>query len=162
MTHDACRNHDAPMAETGQGTACVAMEGPTQDARFDRLGGADAVTRLVDTFYARMDASPEAAIVRAMHRDDLAPTKAVLTRYLTEWLGGPPLYSRERGHPRLRRRHLGFSIGPRERDAWMACMRGAAETVVADETMRGELLAAFSKLADWLRNDKDNAHDKHR
>jgi len=162
MTNDTCRNHDAALAESGQSPVCVAMEGPKPDARFDRIGGADAVARLVDTFYARMDAAPEAATIRAMHRDDLTPTKEVLTRYLTEWLGGPPLYSSERGHPRLRRRHLGFSIGPSERDAWMRCMTGAVETVVSDETMRGELLAAFSKLADWLRNDKDNEHDKHR
>lgn len=74
-------------------------------------------------------------------------------------MGGPPLYSQERGHPRLRMRHLGFKIGEAERDAWLACMRGALEEVIADAPLR-ELLEAFFKLADWMRNQPGNPHDR--
>jgi hemoglobin len=70
---------------------------------------------------------PEATIIRAMHAPDLGPVKSVLKRYLSEWTGGPKLYSPEKGHPRLRQRHMGFSIGNAERDAWLLCMRGAME-----------------------------------
>lgn len=133
-----------------------------QDTHFQRVGGAVAVGRLVDAFYRRMDTLPEAAGIRAMHRTDLTGTKEVLARYLGEWLGGPPLYSQERGHPRLRMRHLRFAIGPTERDAWMLCMEGAVQEVVTDPALRDELLCAFLKLADWVRNDPDNLHDKHR
>ncbi|HKM63459.1 MAG TPA: group II truncated hemoglobin [Acidisphaera sp.] len=130
--------------------------------RFARIGGAEAIARVVDGFYERMDTLPQAATIRGLHGSDLTATKDVLRRYLGEWLGGPALYSRERGHSQLRRRHIRFAIGPAERDAWMLCMRGAVEDVVADATLREELLAAFFKLADWVRNDKDNPHDKHR
>lgn len=75
---------------------------------FERIGGPVVIDRLVESFYRRMDALPEAAGIRAMHADDLTSTKQVLKRYLTEWTGGPKLYSPEKGHPRLRQRHMGF------------------------------------------------------
>jgi hemoglobin len=127
---------------------------------FSRIGGAAAVDRLIEAFYARVDTLPEARAIRAMHAADLSATKDVLKRYLGEWMGGPALYSRERGHPRLRMRHLGFKIGEAERDAWLLCMRGALDEVVADAALREELFQRFSKLADWMRNQPGNPHDR--
>jgi hemoglobin len=119
---------------------------------FARMGGADVVDALVERFYAEMDARPEAREVRALHAANLEPTKFVLKRYLGEWLGGPPLYSRDRGHPRLRMRHLRFPIGAAERDAWLACMGAALEATVADAQLRGSIFQAMAGLADHMRN----------
>lgn len=94
-----------------------------------------------------------------MHAQDLTATKDVLKRYLGEWMGGPKLYSAERGHPRLRMRHIRFRIGEAERDAWLLCMSGALEEVVEDESLRDELYTALAKLADWMRNEPGNPHD---
>ena len=91
-----------------------------------------------------------------MHHPDLSPMKEVLKRYFVEWMGGPPLYSRERGAPRLRARHLPFKIGIAERDAWLLCMRDALDETVEDLTLRSELNRAFSGLADWMRNQSDD------
>ncbi|MDX3970504.1 MAG: group II truncated hemoglobin [Bradyrhizobium sp.] len=129
---------------------------------FERIGGPVVIERLVESFYRRMDTLPEAAGIRAMHVDDLTSTKQVLKRYLTEWTGGPKLYSPEKGHPRLRQRHMGFSIGSAERDAWLLCMRGALGETVANEAARAELDAALTKLADWMRNQAGNPHDARR
>lgn len=129
---------------------------------FALIGGAPAVDRLVEAFYRRMDTLPEAAGIRALHEADLGPVKEVLKRYLGEWLGGPALYSAERGHPRLRQRHMPFAIGPAERDAWMACMRGALAEAIPEEALRAPIEARLLHLADWVRNDKDNPHDAHR
>ena len=126
---------------------------------FERIGGALAIDRLVETFYARMDTLPEARTIREMHAPDLEPIKQVLKRYLCEWTGGPKLYSVEKGHPRLRQRHMGFPIGSSERDAWLLCMRGALEVAVKDLEAREEMYGAFAKLADWMRNQADNPHD---
>jgi hemoglobin len=126
---------------------------------FERVGGAVTIDRLVEAFYRRMDALPEARTIRAMHAPDLGQVKNVLKRYLSEWTGGPKLYSLEKGHPRLRQRHLGFSIGNAERDAWLLCMRGALAETVADERARQELDATMTKLADWMRNRAGNPHD---
>jgi hemoglobin len=128
------------------------MTAQQDTSAFDVLGGADAIERIVDLFYERMDRLPEAATVRAMYPADLTQSRTVLKKYLTEWLGGPALYSSERGHPRLRARHLPFSIGVPERDAWMLCMRGALEEVVTSEPVREVLLEHISGVADWMRN----------
>lgn len=139
-----------------------APQAPIADAspsHFARIGGGGGgVARLVEAFYAQMDTLPEARGIRAMHPPDLAPVKEVLTRYLGEWLGGPPLYSSERGHPRLRRRHGPFPIGVAERDAWMLCMTRALDQVVADESLRTALTRAFFGLADFIRNDTTGPH----
>jgi hemoglobin len=125
------------------------------------IGGQAVVDQLVDSFYHRMDTLPQAMTIRAMHADDLTSVKEVLKRYLGEWLGGPKLYSQERGHPRLRQRHMHFRIGTDERDAWMLCMQGALDEVVADVSLRAHLSQSFFKLADWVRNDSGNPHDSH-
>jgi hemoglobin len=127
---------------------------------FRRIGGQPAVDRLVDAFYHRMDTLREARGIRAMHQQDLASTKDVLKLYLGEWLGGPAAYSQQRGHPRLRMRHTRLSIGPAERDAWMLCMSGALDEIVTEAALRTLLHDAFLKLADWVRNDPENPHDK--
>jgi len=126
---------------------------------FERIGGAVTIDRLVENFYARMDSLPEARGIRAMHAAELGPTKAVLKRYLCDWMGGPKLYSVEKGHPRLRQRHLGFKIGEEERDAWLFCMRGALEETVADLEDRNEIYGTLAKLANWMRNQAGNPHD---
>jgi hemoglobin len=94
-----------------------------------------------------------------MHAPDLGEVKSVLKRYLCEWMGGPKLYSVEKGHPRLRQRHMGFAIGAPERDAWLTCMRGALDETVTDAAAREEIYAALARLADWMRNQAGNPHD---
>lgn len=126
---------------------------------YARMGGDVAIDRLVEAFYARMDRLPEAQDIRGMHAPDLGETKRVLKRYLSEWTGGPKLYSPEKGHPRLRQRHMRIPIGAAERDAWLLCMRGALDETIADATARDDLFGAMAKLADWMRNTADNPHD---
>jgi hemoglobin len=126
---------------------------------FVRIGGEMTVDRLIESFYARMDTFPEAGTIRAMHALDLGPTKQVLKRYLAEWMGGPKLYSATKGHPRLRRRHLGLKIGAAERDAWVLCMSYALEESIEDAEARLEILAELEKLANWMRNQPGNPHD---
>lgn len=134
-------------------------EAETAVSMFERIGGAPTIERLVDAFYARMDTLPEARTIRAMHAPDLGPVKEVLRRYLGEWMGGPKRYSAERGHPRLRQRHMGFPIGNEERDAWLLCMRGALDETVADVAAREEIYGLLARLADWMRNQEGNPHD---
>lgn len=122
-------------------------------SHFELVGGQAAVDRIVEEFYRRMDVEPAAQVIRVLHPPDLSGSKAVLKRYLAEWMGGPAAYSWERGHPRLRMRHLPFRIGTAERDAWMLCMAGALAEVVGSNRLREYLLQSMSKIADWMRND---------
>jgi hemoglobin len=125
---------------------------------FEWLGGEPVIRQLVDRFYVHMDTLPQTMALRAMHPADLGPVKRVLVNYLIEWTGGPQRYSVERGHPRLRRKHQAFAIGPAERDAWMDCMRLALDEVVTDPSLKDQLTQAFLKTADFLRNDAAHHH----
>ena len=122
---------------------------------FSQIGGAPAVNQIVEEFFRRMEALPEARTVRAMHSDDLAKTKSVMKRYFSELLGGSMQFPESRGHPALRDRHAAFAIGPQERDAWMRCMREALEAAVPDESLRQHIEQRFYQLADWVRNDEE-------
>ena len=119
---------------------------------YERLGGADAVRRLVQRFYALMDQRPDAAAVRRMHPAQLADSEDKLFKFLSGWFGGPPLYMRERGHPRLRMRHHPFRIGSAERDQWLACMRQALDEQVADAALHAAVWRAFEGMAEHLVN----------
>lgn len=150
-----CRVMNKPV----QPAPLVAAVTGAANPHFDRLGGTETITRLVDRFYFHMDTLPEAAGIRVMHPADLSPIKQVLVLYLTEWMGGPKQYSQERGHPRLRFKHSAFAIGPAERDAWMACMRLALEEAVPDATLKAQLEQSFMKIADFIRNDQGHLHE---
>lgn len=131
------------------------------NSHFARLGGHDAVVSLVNAFYREMDTRAEAATIRAMHEADLTQTKAILVKYFSEWLGGPRLFTPERGAPALRRRHQPFAIDSAARDAWMLCMRQALAEVCTDDSLRAEIDAALYKVADFMRNTEDPSLSHH-
>lgn len=120
---------------------------------FELIGGEVVIIQLVEKFYDYMNTLPEAIGIRAMHEADLSHTKQVLVKFLVEWLGGPKVYSAERGHPSLRKKHMHFPIGELERDAWMLCMRRAMEDVVSNDTLREQLEQSLSKTANFIRNN---------
>jgi hemoglobin len=82
---------------------------------------------LVDRFYLGVAGDP---LLRPLYPDDLTEPKRHLALFLVQYWGGPPTYNEERGHPRLRMRHVPFVIGPAERDAWLRHMRSAVEHMV--------------------------------
>lgn len=123
---------------------------------YERIGGEAAVRRLVSRFYELMDTLPEAWTIRQLHPESLAGSEEKLFQYLSGWLGGPPLYEAQHGHPRLRARHLPFPIASRERDEWMLCMRQACVEVIEDVALRDRILQALEGLADHMRNRRED------
>lgn len=119
---------------------------------YHRLGGEDIIRRLVDRFYDLMDEDPDYYGIRKMHARDLTEARNKLFMFLSGWTGGPQLYMEKFGHPRLRQRHMPFTIGESERDQWMSCMQRAMDEAGVDEKLRQELTAAFWKTADFMRN----------
>lgn len=119
---------------------------------YDLIGGEPVVRALVDRFYDLMDLEPGFAALRASHGSDLSGARVKLFQFLSGWLGGPPLYVEQYGHPRLRMRHMPFSIGIQERDQWVACMDQAMGEVGIEPQVRARLKASFMQTADWMRN----------
>ncbi len=119
---------------------------------YEWVGGEHAVRALVDRFYDLMDLEPGFHDLRRLHPSTLDGSRDKLFWFLCGWLGGPDLYVERFGHPRLRARHLPYSIGVRERDQWMACMEQAMHECELDPLLVSRLKASFANTADWMRN----------
>jgi hemoglobin len=119
---------------------------------FEAIGGEPAVLALVQRFYDLMDLEPAYRGIRALHPSHLEGSRDKLFWFLCGWLGGPQHYVERFGHPRLRARHMPFSIGIAERDQWMTCMQQAMAEVGVDTAFAERLAASFFNTADWMRN----------
>ena len=94
---------------------------------YELMGGETAVRCLVDRFYDLMDEDPDYYGIRKLHPQDLSSSRQKLFMFLCGFMGGPSLYTEKFGEPRMRTRHLPFSIGVSERDQWLSCMSRAME-----------------------------------
>ncbi len=94
---------------------------------FQALGGEDGVVALVRRFYGEMDRRPDAAKIRAMHKDDLEPIIDRLATYLIGWMGGPRRYGERFGSIIVPAVHQPYDIGREEAEAWLACMESALD-----------------------------------
>ncbi len=115
----------------------------------DRVGGGPFFVALVDRFYAAVAADP---VLRPLYPADLKPGKAHLAAFLAQYWGGPPYYTMEHGHPRLRRRHFPFDIGQPERDAWARHMREAVAAQSIEPSDAASLVEYFEETATFLMN----------
>ena len=121
-------------------------------AAFEALGGEPQVEALVERFYDLMELDPAYTALRAVHGPDLAQARQKLSWFLCGWLGGPQHYTERFGHPRLRMRHMPYTLGILERDQWLACMDQAMAEVGMAEAVRLRLRDSFFQTADWMRN----------
>ena len=119
---------------------------------YERLGGEDALRVLVDRFYDHMETLPEAKTIRDLHPKNLRSARGKLFMFLSGWLGGPDRYIAAFGQPRLRARHLPFSIGREESDQWMLCMRKAFDGMEIDSEFRDQLISALDQTATHMIN----------
>ncbi|GAB3585629.1 globin [Calidifontibacter terrae] len=120
-----------------------------QSTYYELFGGEPTFTRLVHQFYRGVADDPE---LRAMYpEEDLGPAEVRLRMFLEQYWGGPTTYSQERGHPRLRMRHVPFVITPTQRDRWLLHMMNAVDTLhlekPLDDLLRDYLTrAAYSMV----------------
>ncbi|MCW1384423.1 group II truncated hemoglobin [Novosphingobium sp. KCTC 2891] len=121
---------------------------------YELFGGEPAVRALCARFYALMDTLPEAKAVRAAHPPSLARAEEKLFEYLTGWLGGPPLYTDQYGHPRLRMRHFVAEIGSPEIEGWLLCFRQAWDEIVPPSPVADQVMERVVSLA-WHMANKD-------
>jgi hemoglobin len=122
-----------------------------QTTLFDDVGGQPFFDRLVDRFYRGVEGDP---VLLALYPDpgDLAGARRRLALFLGQYWGGPTTYSDERGHPRLRARHVLFPIGTLERDRWLVHMRAAIAESGAPPDAKARLFDYVTTAADAMRN----------
>lgn len=94
---------------------------------YDDFGGREAFAKLIHEFYRGVAGDPE---LRALYpEEDLGPAEQRLLMFFEQYWGGPTTYSEQRGHPRLRMRHMPFSVTPDMRDRWLLHMLAAVDTL---------------------------------
>ena len=112
--------------------------------------GPEGFRRLVAAFYRRI---PDDDLLEPMYpKNDLQGAEDRLYHFLCFRIGGQPRYIEERGHPRLRMRHLPFRIGEAERDRWLEIMGAAMEESGISSEAEAALGAFFAQVADFMRN----------
>jgi hemoglobin len=117
---------------------------------YDAVGGAETFRTLVDDFYAGVAEDP---VLRPLYPEqDLGPAAERLRMFLEQYWGGPRTYSDQRGHPRLRMRHAPFTIGERERDAWLTHMRRAVDKLELPEELAAPLWDYLLRAAHFMVN----------
>ena len=116
---------------------------------YDAVGGDAPFYALVEEFYRGVEADP---VLRPLYPRDLTDAREHLALFLIQRFGGHTAYGDQRGHPRLRMRHVPFRIGAAERDAWLRHMRGAVDAVPAFAPFRGALDRYFTDSANFLVN----------
>ncbi len=121
---------------------------------YDLVGGDEVFRRLVDEFYAHVGADP---LLRPMFPDDLEAGKHWQFLFLTQFFGGPSRYSVERGHPRLRMRHMPFVIDQVVRDHWFAHMCASIDAVGIVEPARGIMRDYFERASTFMINAEPKA-----
>ena len=117
---------------------------------YEEFGGEEAVRRLVETFYDRIDA--ESPTLRAMLPRDDTGSRQKLFEFLSGWLGGPQLYIERRGHPKMRLRHLPFAIGIAEAEEWLRSMGEAMNDCGVTGPLRDYLDVRFGQMATHMVN----------
>lgn len=116
---------------------------------YQLVGGSETFERLVEHFYAAVE---QDEVLRPLYPESLVEARQKLALFLTQFFGGPDVYSQLRGHPRLRARHLPFVIGKRERDAWVAHMLAALDASGIQEPAYSQMRKYFQDAATFLIN----------
>ncbi|MEV4841374.1 globin [Nonomuraea sp. NPDC049486] len=122
----------------------------TETSFYEAVGGEETFRRLVRRFYEGVAEDP---LLRPMYPEaDLAGAEERLRMFLVQYWGGPGTYSQQRGHPRLRMRHVPFVIGRQERDAWLKHMRDAVDDLGLTEEQESRLWTYLVNAAHSLVN----------
>ncbi|WP_040204551.1 globin domain-containing protein [Neobacillus jeddahensis] len=115
--------------------------------------GESTLHRLVDTFYDLVAQHPDLAPIFPNQFTEIARKQK---QFLTQYLGGPSIYTEEHGHPMMRARHLPFPVTPTRAKAWLSCMTRAMDIIDFHGPLREELFARLNLTAQHMINTPDD------
>jgi hemoglobin len=126
---------------------------PALQTFYDAVGGHETFVALVKRFYEGVASDPP---LRALYpEDDLGPAETRFRMFLEQYWGGPTTYSEQRGHPRLRMRHMPFAVTPQMRDRWLTHMRDAVDSLELAPQHHQELWSYMERAAYSMVNTFD-------
>lgn len=119
------------------------------DSFYDQLGE-KRLNQLLDTFYDKVF---ESDIIR--HLFEKTPKEEIKFKqklFLTQFLGGEPLYTQKFGPPQMRKRHLPHQITEEAKEEWLRCMKESVETLDWDDNLKASLYSVFPRVAQHMVN----------
>ncbi|MBH5317484.1 globin [Paenibacillus sp. GSMTC-2017] len=116
---------------------------------YEAIGGAEVLRSIVESFYPKVKEHP---LLGPLFPEDIDPVIDRQFQFLTQFFGGPTLYSDAHGHPMMRARHLPFPVTPERAMAWLDCMRRALEEMNIDAELRKIILDRLSGPAHHFIN----------
>ncbi|QTC41751.1 globin [Bacillus sp. V3] len=123
---------------------------------YDEIGP-DRIHALVEAFYPKVYRDPDLA---PLFEGDMSEIMRKQYMFLTQFLGGPPLYSEEFGPPAMKARHLPFEITPERARCWLSCMKEAFEETGLNDLPEGEVF--YTRLtqvaAIMINSEEDTLH----
>jgi hemoglobin len=112
--------------------------------------GEDGFRRLIAAFYRQV---PGDDVLGPMYpKHDLAGAEQRLRDFLIGRFGGPQRYIEQRGHPRLRMRHMPFAVNSAARERWMQLMTNALDDVMLPPEADALLREFFHGVSAMLIN----------
>ena len=121
----------------------------TEEQVYERIGE-DGFARVVRAFYAQVPGDDILGPMYPAH--DLAGAEERLRDFLVGRFGGPPRYIERRGHPRLRMRHVPFTIDQRARDRWIQLMDRAIDEAALPPDVAGLMRDFLGQVATFMIN----------
>lgn len=115
---------------------------------YDRLGE-ENLRLLVERFYDLVFSHER---ISRLFKTDKEVIKEKQRLFLTQFLGGPPLYSERYGHPQMRARHMPHPITEDDASAWLSCMAAALGSLDINEELKDELFQRFVPTAMFMVN----------
>jgi hemoglobin len=118
------------------------------DTLYTRIGP-KLLRKVVDRFY---DIVFEESTIKHLFNTAETQIRDKQYMFLTQFLGGPQLYSQEYGHPKMRMRHLPHAIDSAAKDEWLRCMKKAIEETMEDRELGDALYNCFPQVAQHMMN----------
>lgn len=120
-----------------------------ENSLYERIGGDETLRILVDTFYENVYQNE---LIARLFQSDITIIKEKQRLFLTQFLGGPQLYSDQYGHPKMRARHMPHAITEEDAIEWLACMADAINKLPIEAELKDELFARFPNTALFMVN----------
>lgn len=122
---------------------------------YDQIGEAK-LSELIDVFYSYVGQHP---LLKPIFPNDLTETARKQKQFMTQYLGGPDLYTEEHGHPMMRMRHNPFPITPERAEAWLSCMQQAMDDVGLEGNFRDQYYKRLVLTAHHMVNTPSDKED---
>ncbi len=105
---------------------------------YQQLGESDGLRNIIETFYGNVVREP---LLAPLFPEDMGPVMEKQQQFLTQFFGGPPLFSEQHGHPMMRARHMRFPVTNERADAWLACMNASLQENGVEDELREFVIA---------------------